>query len=60
MAITPGLLDIEKIRRTMRALPCEEAKQDAMRFLEETLGEKEALTDWELSFQEGSPECILR
>ena len=52
MAITPDLLDIERIRRTMRVLPYEEAKQDAMRFLSETLGENVALTDWELSLQE--------
>src|SRR5271166_1791207 len=52
MAITPDLLDIETIRRTMRVLPYEEAKQTAMRFLAETLGEKVALTDWELSLQE--------
>jgi len=38
MAITPDLLDIETIRRTMRVLPYEEAKQAAMRFLAETLG----------------------
>jgi hypothetical protein len=52
MAITADLLDIERIRRTMRVLPYEEAKAGAMRFLEESLGEKEALTDWELSFQQ--------
>ena len=52
MAITPDLLDIERIRCTMRALPYEEAKQTAMRFLAETLGDKVALTDWELSLQE--------
>ena len=52
MAITPDLLDIERIRRTMIVLPYEEAKQAAMRFLAETLGDKVALTDWELSLQE--------
>ena len=52
MAITPDLLDIETIRRTLRALPYEEAKQTAMRFLAETLGDKAVLTDWELSLQE--------
>jgi len=52
MAITPDLLDIERIRRTMIVLPYEEAKQTAMRFLAETLGDKVALTDWELSLQE--------
>jgi len=51
MAITPDLLDIERIRRTMTVLPYEEAKQAAMRFLAETLGENAALTDWELSLQ---------
>ena len=52
MAITPDLMDTEIIRRTMRVLPYEEAKAEATRFFEESLGEKEALTDWDLSFQE--------
>jgi hypothetical protein len=36
----------------MRVLPYEEAKAEATRFFEESLGENEALTDWDLSFQE--------
>jgi hypothetical protein len=52
MAITPDLMDTERMRRTMRVLPYEEAKAGATRFLEESLGEKEPLTDWDLSFQE--------
>ena len=52
MAITPDLMDTEIIRRTMRVLPYEEAKAEATRFFEESLGENGAPTDWDLSFDE--------
>ena len=52
MAITPDLMDTEIIRRTMRVLPYEEAKAEATRFFEESLGENKVLTDWDLSFLE--------
>ena len=52
MAITPDLMDTEIIRRTMRVLPYEEAKAEGTHFLEESLGEKAVLLDWDLSFLE--------
>jgi hypothetical protein len=50
MAITRDLLDITRIRRTMRAFPYEEAKAASKRFLEESMSETDVLTDWDSSF----------
>jgi hypothetical protein len=50
--ITPDLMDTTRIRRTMRVLPYEEAKTGTTRFIEESLGESDEPTDWDLSFEE--------
>jgi hypothetical protein len=46
-------IDPEKIKKTMRVLPYDEAKAGVLRVISEGFGEKEEqLTDWDLSFGE--------
>jgi hypothetical protein len=52
MAITSDLMDTTRIQNTMRVLPYEEAKAGATRLIEGPLEETDALTDWDLSFEE--------
>ena len=48
----PNLEDSERIFRSMRILPYEEAKEGVSRYIEEPLQEKGGLTSWDLSFAE--------
>jgi hypothetical protein len=52
MAITRELMDTTRIRRTMRVLPYEEAKERATRFVEGAPEEAIELMDWDYFFEE--------
>jgi hypothetical protein len=52
LSLTPNPEDAERIARSMRVLPYEEAKKGVSRYIEEPLREKGELTNWDLSFEE--------
>ena len=52
LSLTPNLEDAERISRSMRVLPYEEAKKGVWHDIEEPLQEKGGLTSWDLSFAE--------
>ena len=49
--ITPETMDTGLIRRTMRAIPYEEAKTAVTRFINETVPDSEP-SSWDLSFED--------